>query len=279
MSLPAVEHQAVGVIGRPIQHSLSPLLHAAAFRALGLAWTSTAYDVGAGEGQGVIDSMRSLHLKGLSVTMPLKEEMMSLVDKLDPIAERLGSINCLTMVDDEIIGTSTDGFGLLAAISRSHEMSLENARVVIVGSGGAARSVAAAVAHGGASEVSVVARNLENAAKVATMAGAVGRVGDPTDAGVADIVIETTPVGMNGTNSELAIPLVDVALLHKGQLIIDLVYNPLETPWLVGAKNAGAKTMGGLGMLVHQAALAIEIWTGCDAPVEAMWQAAETVLR
>lgn len=270
--------EIVGVVGRPIGHSLSPLLHAAAFEALGIPWTSTRFDAGIGQGAEIVSSMRTLGVRGLSVTMPLKAEMASLADRLDDQAQRLESVNCLSLEDGAIVGYSTDGDGLLDAIVHARGRSIENARVVVAGSGGAARSVVAAAGAAGALEVSVVARRAEAAQSVAALAGSVGRAGDPTDASLADIVIDATPVGMAGTLQTKELPLIDPALLHEGQLAIDLVYEPRETPWLDAARRNGASIMGGLGMLVHQAARQITIWTGEAAPVSAMWRAAESVV-
>jgi shikimate dehydrogenase len=270
--------QVVGVVGRPIEHSLSPLLHQAAFDALELPWTSVAFDAGPGDGAGVVQAVRSLHLRGLSVTMPLKEEIAASVDQLDPMASLLDSVNCLSHEDGQIVGLSTDGEGLVAALHRARKLDLSEARVLVAGSGGAARSVVAALGASGALEVTVVARDDEAALRVAALAGSIGRVGQATDAALADLVVDATPVGMVGTESEHAAPLIDPSLLHAGQLAVDLVYQPLETPWLEAASRQGAQTMGGLGMLVHQAALQISRWTDMEAPVEAMWEAAERAL-
>jgi shikimate dehydrogenase len=274
----SVPREIVGVVGRPIGHSLSPLLHAAAFDALGLPWMSTRFDAGRGQGAEIVSSMRALGVRGLSVTMPLKAEMASLADRLDEQARLLESVNCLSVEDGIVVGYSTDGGGLLDAIAHGSGRSVEDARVLVAGSGGAARSVVAAIGAAGALEVSVVARRDEAARSVAALAGSVGRAGDPTDASLADIVIDATPVGMAGTPQTKELPLIDPALLHDGQLAIDLVYEPRETPWLDAARRNGASTMGGLGMLVHQAARQISIWTGESAPVAAMWRAAESVV-
>ncbi len=273
--MPDVPVGLVGVVGRPIDHSLSPLLHTAAFEALSVPWTSLAFEVGPGGGASVVEAMRTLGLKGLSVTMPLKEEVALAVDRLEGPAAHLRSVNCLVRDGDEIVGLSTDGDGLLAALDCSFGFTPASSRVVIVGGGGAARSVAAALGAAGALEVAVVTRTETQAAQVAVVAGACGRVGDPTDAALADLVIETTPVGMAGTAAGDAVPLVDPGLLHAGQIAVDLVYQPRRTAWVEHASAQGATTMGGLGMLVHQAALQITRWTGREAPVEAMWAAVE----
>ncbi|HXQ60552.1 MAG TPA: hypothetical protein VN799_10645, partial [Acidimicrobiales bacterium] len=142
--------------------------------------------------------------------------------------------------------------------------------------GGAARAVVLALAEAGAEEVVVVNRTAAHAVAAAALAGRVGRVGGAADVGAADLVVQATPVGMAAGRpaGDAALP-VDPALLHEGQLVADLVYLPMVTPLLAAARARGAQTLGGLGMLVHQAALAVESWTGRTAPVDAMWAAAE----
>lgn len=267
----------VGVAGHPIDHSLSPRLHRAAFEALGLDWDSRGFDVERGGGASLLETMRNLRIRGLSVTMPLKEELATLVDVLDPQAQLLGSVNCLVLEEGRIEGCSTDGPGLLAALAHARQFEVIDKRVVVIGAGGAARAVAAACGAQGAAEVSVVARRPERAAGVAMLAGGVGRVGSPIDASRADVIIETTPVGMAGTPTQHDASLVDPDLLGAGQLAVDLVYHPRRTLWLEMAARNGAATEGGLGMLVHQAALQIERWTRSPAPVAAMWAAVAEV--
>ena len=270
--------ELVGVAGHPIDHSLSPQLHEAAFRALGLNWESRRYDVSAGGGAQLVETMRTLRLRGLSVTMPLKEEVAACVDELDEQARLLGSVNTLVLEHGRVLGLSTDGLGLLDALRHSKGFEPAGTRAVIVGAGGAARAVAAALGSAGAAEITVVARRPDQAQQVALLAGPSGRVGSPTDAAVADVIIETTPVGMADTPHHLAASLVDPELLHQGQLAVDLVYHPRRTLWLDAAARSGAETEGGLGMLVHQAARAIERWVGQPAPVAAMWAAASEAL-
>jgi shikimate dehydrogenase len=265
----------VGVVGSPVGHSLSPLLHQAAFDALGLDWRSLAFEVPAGGGAGVVSALRALSMRGLSVTMPLKEEVAEVVDRLEPQAALLGSVNCLSLEDGAVVGLSTDGDGLLACLERVADFRAAGARCLVAGAGAAARSVVAALSAAGALEVAIVARHPEQAERAAGLAGAAGRVGDATDAAVVDLVVDTTPVGMAGTASEHDLPLIDPALLGPLQLAVDLVYEPRRTPWLEAAAAGGARTVGGLGMLVHQAALQVERWTGLAAPVDAMWAAAE----
>ncbi|MEI8051194.1 MAG: shikimate dehydrogenase [Actinomycetes bacterium] len=266
----SLEPQVVGVIGSPITHSLSPLLHNTAFEEMGMPWTSVAFEVGVGGGAGAVESMRLLGIRGLSVTMPLKAEVALAADLLEQSAKMLNSVNCLSLEGGTIVGLSTDGDGLLAAIAAHNGLSVADRSVMVVGSGGAARSVAAALGLAGASEVIVVARNRSNASLVAALSGTVGRVGDSGEASGVDLIIETTPVGMEGTAERDSTPLVPGHLLHAGQVAVDLVYRPRETDWILDARRSGADAIGGLGMLVHQAALQIERWTGADAPVNKM---------
>jgi shikimate dehydrogenase len=263
----------LGVVGSPVGHSLSPRLHQAALQALGLDWASVRFEVGRGGGAQVVEAVRALGIRGLSVTMPLKEEVAAAVDRLDPTAARLGSVNCLSLEDGEVVGLSTDGAGLLASLAHAAGFDAASKRVALIGAGGAARSIAAALAEVGVLEVAVIARDATKAAKTAALAGAAGRVGEPTDIALCDLVIETTPVGMAGTEHAEASSLADPDLLSEGQVAVDLVYSPRRTAWLEAAGSSGATAIGGLGMLVHQAALQIERWTGRDAPVAAMWAA------
>jgi len=265
----------VGVVGSPISQSLSPILHGAAFEAMGLNWLSQAYEIHSGDGREVLRLMQEDGVLGLSVTMPLKEEMVQLVDRLGDEAQKIGSVNCLVKQEGGIFGTTTDGPGLLAALERSTDRTIQGSMVAIAGSGGAARSVAASFAAAGAREVCVVARSAHRSAVIASIAGMVGRVGKADDARTADFVVNTTPIGMKGTKSEGERPLIGAELLNANQVVVDLIYSPRETPWLQAARDQGAVAIGGLGMLVHQAALAIELWTGLSAPVEEMWSAAE----
>ena len=264
----------VGIIGSPVGHSLSPTLQAAAFSALGLAWSSAAFEVSAGGGAAAVAAMRELSIRGLSVTMPLKSEVARSVDRLDAAAANLDSVNCLSLEGGEVVGLSTDGDGLLASLRREVGFDPAGASVSVLGAGGAARAVVDAFARAGASRIVVLARRSDAAAACAALAGEVGSVGGPDEAAASEVVVNATPVGMLDTSSSSSPSLLDPGTLGSGQLCVDLVYHPRQTAWLDAATRAGATTVGGLGMLVHQAALQIERWTGIEAPVEAMWSAA-----
>jgi shikimate dehydrogenase len=272
---PSAASTVVGVIGDPIAHSLSPLLHNAAFDALGLDWVSVAFPVAAGSTQAALDGMRALHIAGLSVTMPHKEPAFSAVDEVTDVARRLGVVNCVSRHESTLLGDSTDGEGFLAALRRATEFDPMAKRCVVIGAGGAARAVTLALADAGAAEVVVVNRTAARAKTTAALAGGAGRVGSDADVADAELIVHATPLGMAGVDGTTSAELpVDPDALHRGQVVADLVYHPLETPLLRAAQERGATPVGGLGMLVHQAALALERWTGQRVPVEAMWDAA-----
>ncbi len=263
------------MIGDPVAHSLSPLLHNTAFAELGLDWVSLGFPVPAGSAADAMRGAVALGIRGLSVTMPHKEAVAAAVDRSTTLASRLGAVNCVTFGADGSSGDDTDGPGLVAALGRGVGFDPSGRRCLVLGAGGAARAAVAAIADAGASEVIVVNRTPERAVAAAALAGSVGRVGTAADAAGCDLVVDATPLGMVGRSLPGEPWLVDPSLLGPGQVAVDLVYDPRETPWLAAARARGATVLNGLGMLVHQAALALEHWTGEAAPVEAMWEAVE----
>jgi shikimate dehydrogenase len=277
-SSPAVPLSAatavVGVIGDPVAHSLSPLLHNTAFAELGLDWVSVGFRVAAGLAGEAMTGARALGVRGFSVTMPHKDAVAALVERRSALAERVGAVNCVVLGAGPSWGDSTDGPGLVAALRRGDHFDPDGRRCLVVGAGGAARAVIVGLADAGAGEVVVVNRSADRGARAAALGGPVGRVGEPGDATRCDLVVNATPLGM-GANREAERPEwpIDPALLVKGQCVVDLVYDPPVSPWLAAARRRGADTSNGLGMLVHQAALQVGLWTGQDPPVEAMWRA------
>ncbi len=268
----------VGVIGEPVAQSLSPLLHNTAFDALGLDWVSVGFPVPAGRSDAALDGARALGIRGLSVTMPHKDPVARHLSRLSPLASRLGAVNCVVADGEGWRGENTDGAGLVAALRRRDGFDPEGRRCLVVGAGGAARAVIAALAEAGAAEVVVLNRSPDRAESARSLAGEVGRVGSPRDATGSDLVVNATPVGMAGTPSSTSgrggWP-VDPSLLRPGQVVVDLVYHPSTTRWMEAARERGATVSNGLGMLVHQAALQLAAWTGAEPPLGAMWQAVE----
>jgi shikimate dehydrogenase len=280
---PDARTTVVGVIGYPVGHSLSPLLHNAAFAAWGLNWISVGFEVAPGKIAAALDGMRALEVAGVSVTMPHKADVASLVDECSDVATRLGAVNCVINRDGVLRGDNTDGAGFLASLGRAARFDPAGKRCLVVGAGGAARAVTLALAGADAAAVTVVNRTAARAVEVAALAGTVGRAGK-TGEGLeavvaeADLVVNATPVGMEGSGAANAGSLFAPSLLHEGQVVVDLVYVPRPTPWLNAAREAGATTVDGLGMLVHQAAVQLELWTGLAPPVDVMWKAADAAL-
>jgi shikimate dehydrogenase len=271
-------------MGEPIRHSLSPVLHNAAFRALDLDWVSLAFPVAEGEAEAAVHGIRALGLDGMSVTMPHKAAVMPALDRLSETASRLGAVNTIVRRGRELRGESTDGSGFLDALRADEGFDPAGKRCVVLGAGGAARAVVLALAEAGASEVVVVGRTPERVATAASLAGRAGRAGQPADAKDADLVVNGTPVGMagivriDGSRVEGRDLPIEPELLGPGQWVVDLVYHPLITPLVAAARDRGAKAVNGLGMLIHQAAHAFRLWTGEDAPLEAMSAAALATL-
>lgn len=266
--------RVAAVIGHPVRHSLSPAIHNAAFAALGLDWAYLAFDVAPGDGEAAVGAVRTLGLGGLSVTMPHKDAAARAVDRCTDAAAALGAVNCVVArPDGSLLGENTDGAGFLDALDADLGWSADGRRTVVLGAGGAARAVVLALAGAGAREVVVVNRTPERAAAAVALAPGVARVGEAAEVGGADLVVNATSVGMDGVSSPLA-----AGSVGAGQVVVDLIYHPAETPLLADAAAAGATVANGLGMLVHQAAHAFRLWTGEPAPLVAMADAVRAEL-
>jgi shikimate dehydrogenase len=267
----AASTRVVGIIGDPVAHSRSPAIHNAAFAELDLDYVFVAFPVRPGGG---IDAVRAVHvlgLAGLSVTMPHKHDAARACDELTPAAAALGAVNAVARREDgTLLGASTDGDGFVRALA-DEGVTPGGRRVLVLGAGGAARAVVRALGEQDAS-VAVAARRAGAARAAAALAPEGRPVALPdVEAWVpeAEIIVNATPLGMGGEQ-----PPFPTELLHDGQLVVDTVYHPAETPLLAQARARGARATNGLGMLVHQAALAFELWTGRPAPLPVMRRAA-----
>lgn len=259
------------VIGDPVRHSLSPAIHNAAFAACDLDWVYVALPVADGDGAKAVEAMRTFAIDGLSVTMPHKTVVAEAADGLTVAAEALGVSNCLFWQDGRLIGDSTDGDGFVASYAAEFGRTLTDRRVMVLGAGGAAKSIIEAVGRCGAAEILVTNRSADKAERAAMLApqAVVGTHGSAEEAASVDVIINATAVGMAGGPDPDGIP-VPVEAIHDGQTVVDIIYQPVRTPLLAAAAERGAATDGGIGMLVHQAALAFERWTGHQAPIAAM---------
>ena len=268
---------AAGVIGFPVRHSLSPVICQAAFDELGLNWVYAAFEVAQGDAADALRAMRDRGMVGLSVTMPHKADVAEAVDELSPAAAALGAVNCVARDGDRLVGHNTDGAGVCDALM-ADGVGLAGIRCAVLGAGGAARAVVAELARREVAEVAVVARRADRAASAAELAGSAGTTAGWADVGEYGLVVNATPVGMAETEGAGSLP-VDPDLLHPGQHVAELVYNPLRTPLLDECSRRGVSASTGVGMLVHQAAHAVRIWTGAEPPIEAMTAAATAALQ
>jgi shikimate dehydrogenase len=260
------------VIGSPVRHSLSPAMHNAAFAATGADWRMLALEVAPGSTADAVSAMRTLGIGGFAVTMPHKEAIADAVDDIDPAAKALRSVNTVVLRDDgSTFGASTDGPGFVDSLVDAG-VSVESRRIVVLGAGGAARSIVDALGRAGAAGIVVVNRTVANAVAAAALSP-VARVGTLDDLAEADLLVNSTSVGMGGGEMP-----VDAAWLRPDLAVADIVYHPLDTALLRAARATGATTVDGLGMLVHQAVRQQELWTGVRPEPAVLRTAAETEL-
>ena len=263
----------VGLIGHPVEHSFSPPMHNAAFEKLGMDYAYVAFDVEPQNLKSAIDGAKSLGIMGLNVTIPHKIEVMQYLDEIDEVAGLIGAVNTIDFKDMK--GYNTDGIGAVRAIEEV--TSIKDKNVVIAGAGGASRAISFYIAKYGASRLTILNRNVEKAQKLASDVSNSGLIDDVEADSIseiasllddADILINTTPVGMHpNVNDE---PIASASDMHEGLVVFDAVYNPNETGLLKEAVKAGAEPVFGIKMLLYQGAESFRIWTGADAPVDAM---------
>lgn len=258
--------RVAGIIGWPVDASLSPAIHNAAFAARDLDWVYVAFPVRTDRVGAALDGMRGLGISGLNVTMPHKQAVIPYLDGLTPEVERVGAVNTIVVDGERLIGTNTDGAGFMRFLLYDAGMEAKGTTAVVLGGGGAARGVVTAMVDAGM-DVTVTARRAEQAGEVAAVSGARTAAWDDRAriAAAADLVVNATPIG----RGDGSIP-VDAGAIREGQTVVDLIYHPEATELVRIASKRGARAFNGMGMLLHQAALAFEAWTGVEAPFEAM---------
>lgn len=264
--------RTVGVIGWPASGSLSPVIHNAAFAALGLDWVYVPLPVPPGELRAALPGLVAVGFAGANVTMPHKTEAASLVRDLSEDAERLQAVNTIVAGPAGLSGHNTDTPGFDRFLRRDAGFDPAGRTALVFGAGGAARACALALARGGVERLLIAVREPSRAEPlVRTLDGLPSevRVGTLESAEGADVhlVVNATPVGAEGET--LPLP-----RLHPDVLVVDLLYRPSATPLLSAARASGAQAFGGLGLLLHQAALSFELWTGREPPLAVMSAAA-----
>lgn len=277
------------LLGHPVGHSLSPKMHNAAFKSLGMSAHYSLIDVAPGQIPRTLEELREKNFGGLNVTIPHKEAAyrhLAAQHALSDAARMLRSVNTVVFrADGTLWGDNTDAPGFLDALKESFRASPRGKNILLLGCGGAGRAVALTCAMQGAASILVADVNLaarrrlllalRKAAPGLPVAGvslSPGRLA--ARARDADLILQATPVGMKPGDSSLLPP----GAFRKGQLVFDLIYNPPETPLLATAKAAGARTANGLGMLLHQGVRAFHRWTGRKPPVAVMRAALEQAI-
>ena len=275
-----------GLIGDPIEHSMSPAMHNAAFKNRGLDYVYLPFRVAKTRLGEAILGIKALNIRGLNVTIPHKVSVIPLLDELDPLAEKIGAVNTIINNDGVLKGYNTDAHGFLRALLEQ-DIEPDGKSIVMLGAGGASRAISFILAERGANLV-ILNRQLELdwAVKLGnSISRTFGRevkaleLNEQNLAPVlrkANILVNTTSVGMSPNTNETPIP---ARLLESDLVVFDIVYNPVKTKLLTEAESAGAKAISGLEMLVWQGALAFEMWTGLTAPLEIMRKATIRALK
>jgi shikimate dehydrogenase len=273
-----------GVIGEPIEHTLSPLMHNAAFEALKLDYVFLAFRVKPAEVESAVNGMRALNIRGLNITMPHKSTVIKHLDRVDLSAQIVNSVNTVLNKENLLFGFNTDGVGALKAL-KENGVELKGRKVLLLGAGGAARAIAYTMAKE-ADELAVLNRTVKQAQALAKLleksfnkkisTGSLSPTDIQSNLKDSDILINATSVGMKPRAEESPVPL---KLLRSNLAVMDIVYNPLETKLAKEAKAAGARVVSGVEMLIYQGAASFELWTGKSAPIEVMRQAALSHLQ
>ena len=277
-------HYRFALLGHPVKHSLSPAMHEASFRALGIDAEYLCFDVPPETLADRLAACRAEGFHGLNITVPHKAAAVPLMDRLDASARLYGAVNTVRIGPDGLTGFNTDAAGFLQDLTANFRQSPQGRRVLVLGCGGAGRALAIACAHGGAVEVTLANRTIQKADRVAAeIAGLLPVAADrirvlPQDPAAwcaaslaADLVIQCTTAGLDDADA----PMLPPAAFRPGQFLYDLVYTRRVTPTMRAALSSGADAANGAGMLVYQGAAAFREWTGLDADISAMRTALE----
>jgi shikimate dehydrogenase len=274
------------LIGDPVEHTMSPAMHNAAFRKTGLDFCYIPFRVKSTELREAVAGLRALNVRGFNVTIPHKVSVIPLLDSLDPLAAKIGAVNTVVNDGGRLTGYNTDAEGFLRAL-RGRGIEPQGKNIVVLGAGGAARAISYSLARHGA-QLTILNRRLEldwaeNIARlVKKELGRDVKVGELRPRVLApaleraEILVNATSVGMSPDTRKSPVP---VKLLHRRLVVFDIVYNPLVTRLLKEAKAAGANVIDGVTMLAWQGALAFEKWTGQSAPVDLMRREAIKLLE
>ncbi len=260
-----------GVVGNPIGHSLSPAMHNAAFSASGKNAIYLAFETR--DVDGCIRGIRAFGIRGVSVTLPYKSAVIPFLDEVDGFAKRIGAVNTVANKQGRLVGYNTDAKGALKALEEKIE--LPGKRCLIIGAGGTARAIGFMLRDHGV-YLSISNRSNGRGKDLARSLGCPFVPLKEAKGIQADLLIQTTPVGMYPHEDRC---IISPDVLSEGMVVMDIIYNPLETMLLKIARARGCLTIDGLGMFIHQGAEQFRLWTGLEAPIHAMARAVEEALR
>ena len=262
------------VIGDPIDHSLSPNIHNAAFRQLGLDHTYIAYKIPSGELSAGIGALKEIKIAGFNVTIPHKVEMMKFLDEMDTTCRVIGAVNTVLNEDGKLKGYNTDMIGFLDPIKKRN-LTIKDSQVMLLGAGGAARAIITGMVKEKASKITIVNRTLENAKKISEFAKKIGGNVDIVSLQEANeliseykFIINSSSIGMNNEPSPIS-----TEGVNENSIVYDIVYQPMNTDLLKKSKERGATIIYGYEMLLSQAACSVEIWHKTQAPYDVMKKA------
>ncbi len=270
-----------GIIGHPVTHTFSPGMQNAAFQATGINAVYLPFEVHPSRLKEAVEGLRALSVQGINCTIPHKEAIIQYLDSVDPLARKIGAVNTILFSDGQLKGYNTDGAGFIRSLEETG-FSCGGKRVVILGSGGSAKGIAFSLAEKGVTDMTVLSRNVDKGSLLISSLKEHYPGGEfllhslPLE-GVeellkgADLLVNTTPVGM--VPHEGQSPLDSLKGLPSHALVADIIYVPQETKLLRLAKDKGLQGINGIGMLLHQGAIAFELWTGEKAPSPAMRKA------
>ena len=279
--------QLAGIIGYPLEHSISPAFQQAALDHLGLEIRYERWETPPDHLAPRLLSIRRPGILGANVTVPHKESALGLMDETEELAGRIGAVNTIVNRNGRLAGYNTDAPGFLRALVQDGGLDPRGKRAFILGAGGAARAVAFALVGEGAAGITICNRTASRAEALAEAVRLESSASSPevrvevapwgADPGEPDLIVNSTSVGLRHGPTEGQC-LLDPSQISRGVLVCDLVYNPVETPLLAAARRAGARTLTGLPMLVYQGAFALELWTGRQPPIDVMFKAARQAL-
>ena len=278
--------QKIGILGYPLAHSISPAFQQAALDHYSLPMRYSAWPTPPEALSGEVSKLRGHRYLGANVTIPHKERVLPLLDGTDPLAATLGAVNTIVKEGQRLIGHNTDVHGFVRSLKERAAFEPEGKSVLLLGAGGAARAAAFGLANEGVASLTLANRTLERARRLAEEL----RESIPTVEAIpmeeaalgkalagVDLIVNATSIGMSHGDAQARTPL-GGDLIPPSALVCDMVYTPSETPLLREARNAGARTLGGLAMLIYQGAASFELWTGRQAPVEVMFRAGKEAL-